>query len=214
MIAVLTKLNPNEIAQICDRLGVFVSGHFELSASGLHSNTRIDTARLFEDEESCDKLCQTLAAQLLDHDRLDTSYDVVVGPATGGAKVAARVATILSEETRRQVSWVTAYKDGYGGFMLCVNDRQLLRGRNTVVVEDAFDSGSSATKVVDLCRQAGANVPVAAAFLGRGYRPEGVSAIVLYTRDAPLYPVPCPECPKPLTPKPSDQLRLEGLFIP
>lgn|GEM_PF-1270740 len=196
-----------ELLALCQDLGIFIPGHFEVS-SGLHSDLYIDKELIFGNPELFDRFCGYQADFLLDPGGRDTSIDVVVGPETGGSRIAENVARLLSQKTQRQVVAVAARKDGQGGFFLEAEDLERVRCRNIAVTEDVLTTGRSAAMTMNLCRDKGANVATLQAWFRRGQRTQsvaGVRANVLCHREFPLHEAPCAQCLRriPLSQKPT-----------
>jgi orotate phosphoribosyltransferase len=95
------------------------------------------------------KLCKGIAEMVL-----DKNIEAVVGPATGGIILSQWVAYHLSELSGKEVFGTYADKDG-DGFVIKRGYDEVIKGKNTLVVEDLTTTGGSIKKVVEAARAAG-----------------------------------------------------------
>lgn len=159
-----------------------LSGHF-LLASGLHSDTYFQCARLFERPEAAAPLFAALAAKVAPY-----GPRVVAGPAIGGI--------IPAYELARALHARAMYLEKVDGSFTLRRGFQVHPGEPIVVVEDVVTTGGSAREAADALRRIGARVVRFAAVVFRGEGdpfPEGLEAMV---RASPQTwtPAECPLC--------------------
>jgi orotate phosphoribosyltransferase len=134
-------VNPAEIADVLERRGALLRGHFVLS-SGRHSDSFVQKFRVFEHPRLTQRFGEAISASF------DNAFDVVASPAVGAivlgfaAALAAECRMVFAERVDRELALRR-------GFELGPHERVL-------VVEDVVTTGGSAREVVDLVRAWGA----------------------------------------------------------
>lgn len=147
-------MNESEIRDVFTRTGAILNGHF-LLASGLHSNTYVQCAKVMEHPSEAEDLCRELAARWK-----GTAIDVVAGPAYGGILPAYELARHLHARA------IFFERAANGKFEL---RRGFEIGRDRVLVaEDVITTGGSAKEVVDLVKRIGGTVAGVTSFVYRG----------------------------------------------
>lgn len=131
-------------AAILERLGALHTGHFRLT-SGRHSDKYMQCAKLFEHPRESEELCRDLADQFKG-DRIDA----VAGPAIGGI--------IMAYEVARALDVRNVFAEREDGVMKFRRGFKVEPGERVLVVEDVVTTGGSVKEVVELLRQAGAEV--------------------------------------------------------
>lgn len=126
------------------RLGALREGHFRLT-SGLHSNRYMQCAALFEHPAESAALCRALADRFRGR-----GIGVVAGPALGGV--------IMAYETARALGARNIFAEREGGKMTFRRGFTVGRGERALAVEDVVTTGGSVREVVELLREAGAEV--------------------------------------------------------
>jgi orotate phosphoribosyltransferase len=125
--------------------GAILDGHFRLT-SGRHSGTYIEKFRIMEDPKATDALCGMIA----DHFR-DAGSTLVVGPAMGGV--------ILAYETARHLGVRAIFAEkGQSGEVMFDRGFSVAPGQPVLVVDDVLTTGGSVRKLIDLLRDARADV--------------------------------------------------------
>lgn len=190
-----------EILELFRRVDAVRAGHFRL-ASGLHSDTYIQCARVLEHPGTAEPLCRRLARTWE-----KASPDAVVGPAYGGILVAYEIASALGVRAMyaERVDGRLVLRRGFG-----VGD-----GMKVLVAEDVVTTGGSAIETLELLRKAGAEIVGVAALVDRteGKNPFPVPFQALLALAPPTYrPEACPLCRKgePLETPGSKSLRGAG----
>ncbi|MDO8561677.1 MAG: phosphoribosyltransferase family protein [bacterium] len=151
-----------KVLDILQKVGAFRSGHFVFT-SGLHSKTYILKDAMYAHTKETSDVCREMAERFR-----DANVEAVIGPAIGAAILAQWVAFHLSDMMGKEVYAVYADKNGEGGFIIKRGYDEVIKGKNTLIVEDLTTTGGSIKKVVDAVRAVGANVVGAIAICNRG----------------------------------------------
>lgn len=146
-------LSNQEILEVFRRTGGVLHGHFLLT-SGRHSDTYMQCAKLFVQPAESERLCRELSKQLLEF-----KADVVVSPAVGGI--------IMGYEVARQLGIANCFAERQDGAMTLRRGFSLDKGARVIVVEDVVTTGGSVKEVIELCRNAGAEVVAVASIVDR-----------------------------------------------
>jgi orotate phosphoribosyltransferase len=117
-----------------EELKAVLSGHFLLS-SGLHSDTYIQCARLFEHPEAASSLCGVLAEKLRDLD-----VDVVIGPAFGGI--------VFAYELARQLDTRGVFMERVDGTFALRRGFDVAPGSRVLIAEDVVTTGKSVNELL------------------------------------------------------------------
>lgn len=130
-----------------------LEGHFLLT-SGRHSDKYIEKIRIIQNPHVAMKLCQRLAARLVDMD-----FDAVVGPAYGGIALAFGVAYLLGKPFifTQRVDQQMSIRSGF----------QLDGIKKVALIEDIMTTGSSIREVVQCLENKGIKTTVIAAVVDR-----------------------------------------------
>lgn len=135
------------------RTGGILKGHFLLT-SGRHSDTYMQSAKLFVRPDEADKIAAALAEKLAAY-----KPDVVVSPAVGGI--------ILGYELARHLGVSDIFAEREDGKMTFRRGFDLQKGQRVVVAEDVVTTGGSVKEVIELCRACGADVVACASVVDR-----------------------------------------------
>lgn len=162
-------MTESEVLDILQKSGAFRGGHF-VFVSGLHADTYVNKNAMYPYTREMSKLCRRIAEKFV-----GKNVEAVIGPATGGIILSQWVAYHLSELEGREIYAVYADKDtstGSGqaadGFVIKRGYDQIIKGKNTLVVEDLVTTGGSLRKVVEATRSVGGNVVGAVVICNRG----------------------------------------------
>jgi orotate phosphoribosyltransferase len=180
--------DPTAILQLFERTGGYLRGHFRLT-SGLHSPEYLQCALVLQHPEYAAQLGARLAEALrsLAGGR---SVRVVAAPALGGLIIGHEVARALGARflfTERDVSGKMTLRRGFA----------IEPGETAVLVEDVVTTGGSSREVVEILRQAGAELLAAGSIIDRsgGQADLGVPRAALATVKVVAYqPEVCPLC--------------------
>ena len=133
--------------------GALLSGHFEL-ASGLHSGTYIQCAKLLEHPQHAAFIGSSLAKLI--RVKIGAGIDLVVSPALGGV--------IIGHEVARSLDCRHIFAERVSGEMTLRRGFEVTGGERVVVVEDVTTTGGSIGEVLRIVSQAGGN-PVGVAMI-------------------------------------------------
>jgi orotate phosphoribosyltransferase len=178
----------NAILELFERTGAYLRGHFRLT-SGMHSPEYLQCARVLAHPEYAAELGARLAeaVRALAGDR---APDVVVSPALGGVIIGHEVARALGTRflfTERDTDAKMTLRRGFS----------VEPGETAVMIEDVVTTGGSSREVINLLRQAGAEVLAAGSIIDRsgGQVDLGVPRAALAVLKVVAYqPDQCPLC--------------------
>ncbi len=142
-----------EVLAAYERTGGILKGHFLLT-SGRHSDTYMQSAKLFVHPEEAEKIVAALAEKLAAY-----KPDVIVSPAVGGI--------ILGYELARQMKAVNYFAERENGEMTLRRGFTLEKGSRVIVAEDVVTTGGSVKEVIALCKSLGAEVVACASVVDR-----------------------------------------------
>lgn len=146
-------LTNEQILEVFKKTEGILHGHFLLT-SGRHSDTYMQCAKLFVHPEESAFLCSALADTLRGF-----GADAVVSPAVGGI--------IMGYEVARQLGVANYFAERENGGMTLRRGFSLDKGMRVIVVEDVVTTGGSVKEVIELCRNAGAEVAAVASIVDR-----------------------------------------------
>ncbi|MEG1395305.1 MAG: orotate phosphoribosyltransferase [Clostridia bacterium] len=176
-------MTQEEALAIYRNTGAILKGHFRLT-SGRHSDTYMQSAKVFVDTKASEALCKGLADKLR-----DTPVDVVISPAVGGI--------LMGYEVARQLGVANIFAERENGVFTLRRGFALEKGANVIVCEDVVTTGGSVKEVVELCKSLGVNVQAVASIVDRsnGKVDFGVKFVNLISMDIASYDeCDCPMC--------------------
>lgn len=179
---------PDPILGPFHETGAYLRGHFRLT-SGLHSPEYLQCALVLQHPKHAERFGQLLAGELR---RLAAgrAIGVVASPAIGGLIIGHEVARALGTRflfTERDASGKMTMRRGFS----------VDPGELAVVVEDVITTGGSSVEVINILKDAGAEVLAAASIIDRsgGKASLGVPRVALKTLEVTSYPESdCPLC--------------------
>ena len=135
----------NKVMELFEKSGAVLHGHFVLT-SGLHSDTYMQCAKLFEFGDVSEELCRMAAEKTKKY-----HADVVVSPATG--------AIIFGYELGKQLGIpnMFAEREKDGKFALR-RGFELAAGSKVIIAENVVTTGGSVKEVIELVRSLGSEV--------------------------------------------------------
>jgi orotate phosphoribosyltransferase len=136
------------------KAGAILKGHFLLS-SGMHSDTYIQCAKVFENPRIAEHLCASLSRMWADE-----GFDVVAGPAYGGI--------ILAYELARQLGIRSLFLERLDARFTLRRGFKISRGERVLVAEDVITTGGSVMEVIDVLSTLGAKIAGIASLVHRG----------------------------------------------
>ena len=146
-------MTPEQVLKEFRAAGALLTGHFLLT-SGLHSDTFLQKALVFQDPARTAKLMRALAKKVLEE--VKTPFTAIVSPAVGGI--------VPGYELARQLKLRAIYVEREGGKFQLRRGFELQKGERVLMVEDIITTGLSSRECLDAIREAGGK-PVAAACL-------------------------------------------------
>ena len=176
-------MTQNEALEIYKKTGAVLHGHFILT-SGRHSDTYMQSAKIFVDTDSSEKLCKALAEKLS-----DIEVDLVISPAIGGI--------LMGYEVARQLKKPNIFAERENGVMTLRRGFTIPQGAKVLVVEDVVTTGGSVKEVIELVKSLGGEVVAVASITDRsnGKVDFGVKYVALISMDIVSYePEECPLC--------------------
>lgn len=165
------------------KTGAILKGHFKLT-SGRHSDTYMQSAKLFIDTKQSEIVCKALAEKLAGE-----KIDLVVSPAIGGI--------LMGYEVARQLGVPNIFAERENGEMTLRRGFAIEKDSKVVVVEDVVTTGGSVKEVVRLVQSMGAQVIAVASLVDRsnGAVDFGVKYVNLISMEVTSYePDECPLC--------------------
>ncbi|OGD11355.1 MAG: orotate phosphoribosyltransferase [Candidatus Aminicenantes bacterium RBG_13_62_12] len=146
-------LSQEEIKNIFKDTGALLEGHFILT-SGLHSAAYFQCAKVFQ----YPRHAEALARDIADHFRGER-IDVVVSPAVGGI--------VFGQEVARLLPARAIFTERAEGRMSLRRGFEISAGGRVLVAEDVTTTGGSVTEVIEVARNAGAEVVAVTAVVDR-----------------------------------------------
>lgn len=146
-------MTDKEVLSCYEKTGGVLKGHFLLT-SGRHSDTYMQSAKLFVHPEEAVKIVAALAEKLAPY-----KPDMIVSPAVGGI--------ILGYELSKQLGVTNIFAERENGEMTLRRGFALEKGMRVVVAEDVVTTGGSVKEVIALCEKLGANVVACASVVDR-----------------------------------------------
>ena len=176
-------MTQEEALEIYRSTGAILHGHFKLT-SGRHSDTYMQSAKVFVDTKSSEALCKGLAEKLQ-----GVPVDLVISPAVGGI--------LMGYEVARQLGKPNIFAERENGEMTLRRGFSIEPGTNVIVCEDVVTTGGSVKEVISLVESLGAKVQAVASIVDRsnGKVNFGVKFVNLISMDVVSYePDECPLC--------------------
>jgi orotate phosphoribosyltransferase len=172
-------LTPEESADLLERTGAVIHGHFLLS-SGRHSDVYVQKARVLEHPAEAMAVARTIVSW---YERIDA----VVAPAVGAIPLGFAVA--LAADSR------SLFAERENGSMTLRRGFELSPAERTLVVEDVVTTGASAREVWDLVGRLGGERLGVAALIDRTDGDPGFPLRAVARVEASSWPADrCPLC--------------------
>lgn len=181
--------NRRAILELFEQTGAYLRGHFRLT-SGLHSNEYLQCALVLQHPRYADYLGRLLAGELQNIEPAKR-VSVVVAPAMGGLIIGHEVARCFG------CRFLFTERDPASKKMVLRRGFQIQPGETAVVVEDVITTGGSSREVLELLRDAGADVLGAGSIIDRsgGQADLGARRVALASLDVVTWaPEVCPLC--------------------
>jgi len=173
------SLTRDQVLNEFRKSGALLTGHFILS-SGLHSDTFLQKALVFQYPKRTAKLCRALAALITKG--VKGRIDAIVAPAVS--------AIIPGYEVARAMNLPAMYVEREEGEFRLRRGFHLAKGMRVVVVEDIVTTGLSSRECIAAIEKTGAKVIAAACLIDRsgGKAKLGVKMIPLAKLNVPAWP--------------------------
>ena len=137
-------LNEKEILELFKKTGALLNGNFLLT-SGRHSGVYFQCAKVLQFPEYAEKLCSIIAEEFK-----DIKIDTVIAPAIGGIVVGQEVARLLNKRS--------IFAEREDKKLKLRRGFSLEAGEKVLVCEDVVTTGGSVFEVIDIVKNAGAEV--------------------------------------------------------
>ncbi|WP_264719871.1 orotate phosphoribosyltransferase [Wolbachia endosymbiont (group B) of Eucosma cana] len=146
----------NTIIKEFEEAGAILHGHFVLS-SGLHSNTYIQCAKIFENSSRAMNVCELLANKI--RKELIEPIDLILSPAIGGI--------IVGYEIGRQLGIRTIFCERVNGKFELRRGFKIKQGEKILLIEDVITTGKSSLEAVKCAEEKGGKVVAGASLIKR-----------------------------------------------
>ncbi|WP_341813095.1 orotate phosphoribosyltransferase [Wolbachia endosymbiont (group B) of Germaria angustata] len=146
----------NTIIKEFEEAGAILHGHFVLS-SGLHSNTYIQCAKIFENPSRAMNVCELLANKI--RKELIEPIDLILSPAIGGI--------IVGYEIGRQLGIRTIFCERVNGKFKLRRGFKIKQGEKILLIEDVITTGKSSLEAVKCAEEKGGKVVAGASLIKR-----------------------------------------------
>lgn len=146
----------NTMIKEFEEAGAILHGHFVLS-SGLHSNTYIKCAKIFENPSRAMNVCELLANKI--RKELIEPIDLILSPAIGGI--------IVGYEIGRQLGIRTIFCERVNGKFELRRGFESKQGEKILLIEDVITTGKSSLEAVKCAEEKGGKVVAGASLIKR-----------------------------------------------
>jgi len=172
--------------KLLEKQGIIKTGHFQLT-SGKHSNLYIDKDAIYSNPVLFDVIIRKMWGKI---DNYENEFDVVTGPATAGAILAAPIALVLDKifVYPEKIDNEMVFRRGYD---------KILKNKRVWLVEDVITTGGSIEKMIIAVKKCGGEVVGISAIWNReSWSPTvNIPFLPLINEFVPsCWPFECPEC--------------------
>jgi len=171
-------MTPDQVLKEFAKAGALLKGHFVLS-SGLHSDTFLQKALVFQDARRTAKLIKALAAKV--REQVTGRIDAIVSPAVGGI--------VPGYEMGRAMGLPAMYVEREGGKFSLRRGFHLDKTMRVLIVEDIVSTGLSSRECIEAVKATGAKIAAEACLIDRsgGKAKLGVKLIALASIKVPAW---------------------------
>ncbi|MDG7056210.1 MAG: orotate phosphoribosyltransferase [Wolbachia endosymbiont of Meromenopon meropis] len=152
----LEDKNDHLILKDFEEAGAILHGHFILS-SGLHSDTYIQCAKIFENPNRAMKVCKLLTSKI--KKELSNPIDLILSPAIGGI--------IVGYEIGRQLGIRTMFCERINGRFELRRGFEIKKNEKILLIEDVITTGKSSIEAVECVERNGGEVVAEVALVKR-----------------------------------------------
>lgn len=150
----------NQIRMEFEDAQAFMYGHFVL-ASGKHSDTYIQCAKLMFNTERSSKVLGWLAEKIIEEEGIDSinEIDVVISPAIGGVIAGYEVARCLKKNFAffERVNKKFQLRRGF----------EIKKGSKVIIIEDVLTTGGSCVEIMEFLKEFSVKTVVVASLIDR-----------------------------------------------
>ena len=171
-------MTPDQVLAEFRKSGALLEGHFILS-SGLHSDTFLQKALVFQDARRTAKLCKALAKKV--REEVKVKFTAIVSPAVGGI--------VPGYEMGRQLDLPAMYVERQDGKFQLRRNFSLKKNEPVLIVEDVISTGVSSRECIEAVRAIGGKPVAVACLIDRsgGKAKLGVKIVALATLKVPAW---------------------------
>ena len=171
-------MTPDQVLSEFRKSGALLEGHFILS-SGLHSDTFLQKALVFQHAKCTAKLCKALAKKV--REEIKTKFTAIVSPAVGGI--------VPGYEMGRQLDLPAMYVERQDGKFQLRRNFTLKKNEPVLIVEDVISTGVSSRECIEAVRAIGGKPVAVACLIDRsgGKAKLGVKLVALATLKVPAW---------------------------
>jgi len=171
-------MTPDQVLSEFRKSGALLEGHFVLS-SGLHSDTFLQKALVFQHAKRTAKLCKALANKV--REEVKTKFTAIVSPAVGGI--------VPGYEMGRQLDLPAMYVERQDGKFQLRRNFTLKKNEPVLIVEDVISTGVSSRECIEAVRAIGGKPVAVACLIDRsgGKAKLGVKLVALATLKVPAW---------------------------
>lgn len=171
-------MTPEQVLKEFQKAGALLKGHFVLS-SGLHSDTFLQKALVFQDAKRTAKLAKALATKV--REQVAGRIDAIVSPAVGGI--------VPGYEMGRTMGLPAMYVERENGQFVLRRGFHLDKTMRVLIVEDIVTTGLSSRECIEAVKATGAKVAAEACLIDRsgGKAKLGVKLIALASLKIPAW---------------------------
>lgn len=150
-------MKDDNILSLLEGRGAILKGHFKLS-SGLHSETYVQCAKIFEQPLFAMKIFEMLAESVQKTFKRD-SFDTILSPAIGGI--------ICGYELARQLICKNIFVERVDNVFALRRGFEVKKGERILLVEDVVTTGKSSLEAAKVVEDMGAIIIGAASIIDR-----------------------------------------------
>jgi orotate phosphoribosyltransferase len=136
---------------------IILNGHFKLS-SGLHSESYVQCAKIFEDPFLSMKIIEALTEKILKKFKRE-DFDLILSPAMGGI--------LCGYELARQMLCRNIFVERVNNIFTLRRGFEIRKGERVLLVEDVVTTGKSSMEALEVVEEMGGVIIGAASIIDR-----------------------------------------------
>lgn len=153
-----------EILRLLELKNVILRGHFKLS-SGLHSETYVQCAKIFEEPMLAIKVIEVLVEKILKRWKR-SDFDAIISPAMGGI--------LCGYELARQLLCKNIFVERVENIFTLRRGFEVKSGQRFLLVEDVVTTGKSSLEAAKVIEELGGKIIGCASVIDRRGQMEGL----------------------------------------